>query len=93
MGRADIDLAQSLLRRLLVGRAAGTAGRFTAGENRDRGFVFKFLEEIAGDGLEQPAFDGALASASSSQSLEKSASRPPLMVEPTMLVEGRTIFV
>jgi hypothetical protein len=69
--QADIDLAQSrLLRRLFVGRAAGTAIGFAPGENRDRGFVLEFPQEIVGNGLEKLAFDGALASASSSQSLE-----------------------
>jgi hypothetical protein len=59
-----------LLRRLFAGRAAGTAIGFALGENRDRGFVLEFPQEIAGDGLEKSAFDVALASDSFSQSLE-----------------------
>jgi hypothetical protein len=59
-----------LLRRLFVGRAAGTAVGFALGENRNRGFILKFPERTVDDSLEKPAFDGALASASSSQSLE-----------------------
>jgi hypothetical protein len=66
-----IDLAQDrLLRRFFFGRAAGTAGGFAPGENRDRGFVLEFPQEIVGNSLENSAFDGALAPASSSQSLE-----------------------
>jgi hypothetical protein len=55
---------------LFFGRAAGTAIGFALGEDRDRGFVLEFPQEIGGHGLEKPAFDGALAPASSSQSLE-----------------------
>jgi hypothetical protein len=56
--------------RLFFRRAAGTAIGFALGENRRRRFVLEFPQEIAGDGLEKSAFDGALAPASSSQSLE-----------------------
>jgi hypothetical protein len=59
-----------LSRRLFFRRAAGTAMGFALGENRDRGFVLEFPQEIAGNGLEKPALDGALVPASSSQSLE-----------------------
>jgi hypothetical protein len=69
--QAHIDLAQAgLLRRLFFRRAAGTAVGFALGENRDRGFVLEFPQEIAGNGLEKSAFDGTLVPASSSQSLE-----------------------
>jgi hypothetical protein len=51
-----------LLGRLFFRRAAGTAIGFALGENRHRGFVLEFPQETA--------FDGALAPASSSQSLE-----------------------
>jgi hypothetical protein len=70
-GDGHIDLAQDrLLRRLFIGRAAGTAIGFALGEDRDRGIAFEFPQEIVGDRLEKFAFDGALAPASSSQSLE-----------------------
>jgi hypothetical protein len=70
-GDGHIDPAQDrLLRRLFIGRAAGTAIGFALGENRDRGFVFEFPQEIVGDRLEKFAFDDPLAPASSSQSLE-----------------------
>jgi hypothetical protein len=59
-----------LLGRLFFRRAAGTAMGFALGENRGGGFVLEFPQEIAGNGLEKPAFDGTLAPASSSQSLE-----------------------
>jgi hypothetical protein len=57
-----------LLRRLFFGRAAGTAVGVALGEDRDRGFIFEFPQEIVGDGLEKFALDGAIAPAS--QSLE-----------------------
>ena len=43
---------------------------FALGENRGGGFVLEVPLETAGNGLEKPAFDGALAPAWSSQSLE-----------------------
>jgi hypothetical protein len=54
-----------LPRHLFFRRAAGTAIGFARVENRDRGFVLEFPQEIAGNGLEKPAFDGAPAPASS----------------------------
>jgi hypothetical protein len=68
--RISIWRKARLLSRLFVDRAAGTAIGFASGEDRDRGFVFEFPQEIVGNGLEKFAFDGALAPASSSQSLE-----------------------
>jgi hypothetical protein len=65
-----IQRKAGLLRHFFFGRAAGTAGRFARCDNRDRGFVLEFPQEIVGNSLENSAFDGALASASSSQSLE-----------------------
>jgi hypothetical protein len=61
---------QGLLRRLRISRAAGTTAGFALGRRRDRGFILQLPKEIAGDDLEQPAFDGAIAPASSGQSLE-----------------------
>jgi hypothetical protein len=60
----------SLLSRLFFDRAAGTAIGLAPGEDRDRGFIFEFPQEIVGDGLEEFAFDSALAPASSAQSLK-----------------------
>jgi hypothetical protein len=71
-GRTLIWRKACLLRCLFFGRAAGTAIGIVPGEDRDRGFVLEFPQEIVGDGLEKFAFDGAIASASSSQSLENS---------------------
>jgi hypothetical protein len=69
--RAHLDLAQGrLLRWLCIGRAAGTTVRFALDEGRDRGFVLQLPEKVVGDGLEKLAFDGAIAPASPSQSLE-----------------------
>jgi hypothetical protein len=59
-----------LVRRLFFGRAAGAASCSALGQNRNRGFVFEFPEKIVGDGFEKFALDGAIAPASSSQSLE-----------------------
>ena len=43
---------------------------FALGQDRNRGFVFEFPEKIVGDSFEKFALDGAIAPASSSQSLE-----------------------
>jgi hypothetical protein len=59
-----------LVRRLFFGRAAGAAICFALGQDPNRGFVFEFPEKIVGDGLDKFALDGAIAPASSSQSLE-----------------------
>src|SRR5690242_11631377 len=69
--RAHLDLSQGrLLRRLCISRAAGTTAGLALGRRRDRGFILQFPKEIAGDDLEQPAFDGVIAPALSAQSLE-----------------------
>jgi hypothetical protein len=69
--RAHIDPAQGgLLRRLLSGRAAGTAMRFVDGEDRRGSSILQRPEKVVGDGFEQLTFDGAVAPASSAQSLE-----------------------
>jgi len=69
-GRTLIWRKASLLRCLFFGRAAGTAIGFAFGEDRARGFVLEFPQEIVDDHREKFVFDGAIAPASSSQSLE-----------------------
>ena len=70
--QAHVDLAQGwLLNHLFFfGRAAGTAVRFAAGQDRRRSSILQLPEKVVGDGLEKLAFDGAIAPAASPQSLE-----------------------
>jgi hypothetical protein len=68
--KQQAPVAQGLASGLFFGRAAGTAVRFAAGKDRCGGSILEFPQEVVGDDLEELAFDGAIAPASSSQSLE-----------------------
>lgn len=86
------DLAQLLVRRLLVGRTAGTAVGFTLRQDRDLGSILDAAEKIAGYRLK--SFRSMLFRSGPVTAISrKSAKQPSLMTESRMQTERDAIFV